>query len=202
MPSIKRRRCHMVTEDALNDSMRKRVHSTPQGVKFKMPTLRRSVCSSSVSEKTCTADAQSRLLKVKFMVVGCGRQFSSEIQLMDHGNTHSGLKPYACEEHGCQLAFCCRSSLQQHMKTVHLNSLSVVETLKFFYQLPSVNWMLENGENSKGSAFEVGVSSIQQPANIKVSKGQLKTCCDDKPNTAPSQWGLVRKTLSSRCAVV
>ncbi|KRZ65789.1 hypothetical protein T10_6536 [Trichinella papuae] len=61
------------------------------------------------------------------------------------------------EKDGCHRVYCCRSSLQQHMK-------------------------------KKGSAFEDGVSSIQQPANIIVSKGQAKTCFEDKPNTATLQW--------------
>ncbi|KRZ77206.1 Zinc finger protein [Trichinella papuae] len=74
----------------------------------------------------------------KCTVEGCRKRFYSHVQLMDHRNTHNGLKPYLCEEDGCQPAYCCRSSLQQHMKRVHLKSLSVLETVRFFAQLPSV----------------------------------------------------------------
>ncbi|KRZ40045.1 hypothetical protein T4C_1563 [Trichinella pseudospiralis] len=43
--------------------------------------------------------------------------------LMNHGSdTHSGLKPYVCEDDGCQRAYCGRSSLQQHMKRVEFKS--------------------------------------------------------------------------------
>ncbi|KRX89013.1 hypothetical protein T4E_4313 [Trichinella pseudospiralis] len=48
----------------------------------------------------------------------------------------SGLKPYVCEEDGCQRAYCCRLSLQQHMKRVHLKSLSVLETARYFAHMP------------------------------------------------------------------
>ncbi|KRZ03527.1 hypothetical protein T4C_2934, partial [Trichinella pseudospiralis] len=44
--------------------------------------------------------------------------------LMNHGSdTHSGLKPYVCEDDGCQRAYCGRSSLQQHMKRVEFKSI-------------------------------------------------------------------------------
>ncbi|KRY82309.1 hypothetical protein T4D_3263 [Trichinella pseudospiralis] len=53
----------------------------------------------------------------------CRKRFDSELQLMEHVNTYSGgLKPYMCEEDGCQRAYCCRSSLQQHMKRVGVSS--------------------------------------------------------------------------------
>ncbi|KRZ01809.1 hypothetical protein T4B_15310 [Trichinella pseudospiralis] len=56
-------------------------------------------------------------------LAGCRKRFDSELQLMEHANTYSGgLKPYMCEEDGCQRAYCCRSSLQQHMKRVGVSS--------------------------------------------------------------------------------
>ncbi|OUC42300.1 zinc finger, C2H2 type [Trichinella nativa] len=79
------------------------------------------------------------------LVEGCGLKFRSLVQLKDHNNTHTGLKPYVCEESGCGQTFACRSSLQQHMKKIHVKSLSVVETVKFFSGLHSMNRMSENG---------------------------------------------------------
>ncbi|KRZ50386.1 Ataxin-3 [Trichinella nativa] len=78
-------------------------------------------------------------------VKGCGLKFRSLVQLKDHNNTHTGLKPYVCEESGCGHTFACRSSLQQHMKKIHVKSLSVVETVKFFSGLHSMGRMSENG---------------------------------------------------------
>ncbi|KRY94748.1 Zinc finger protein GLI1 [Trichinella zimbabwensis] len=74
----------------------------------------------------------------KCTVEGCKKRFYSHVQLMDHRNTHNGLKPYLCEEDVCQPAYCCTSSLQQHMKRIYLKSLTVVEMVRFFAQLPSV----------------------------------------------------------------
>ncbi|KRX37754.1 Zinc finger protein, partial [Trichinella murrelli] len=79
------------------------------------------------------------------LVEGCGLKFRSLVQLKDHNNTHTGLKPYVCEESGCGHTFACRSSLQQHMKKIHVKSLSVVETVKFFAGLQSMGRMSENG---------------------------------------------------------
>ncbi|KRY28281.1 Ataxin-3 [Trichinella spiralis] len=79
------------------------------------------------------------------LVEGCGLKFRSLVQLMDHNNTHTGSKPYVCEESGCGQTFACRSSLQQHMKKIHVKSLSVLETVKFFAGLQSMNRMSENG---------------------------------------------------------
>ncbi|KRX13899.1 Ataxin-3 [Trichinella nelsoni] len=81
----------------------------------------------------------------KCVVEGCGIKLRSLVQLMDHKNTHTGSKPYVCEESGCGQTFACRSSLQQHMKKVHVKSLSVVETVKFFAGLQSMSRMSENG---------------------------------------------------------
>ncbi|KRY09844.1 CLK4-associating serine/arginine rich protein [Trichinella patagoniensis] len=78
-------------------------------------------------------------------VEGCGLKFRSLVQLTDHNNTHTGSKPYVCEESGCGHTFACRSSLQQHMKKIHVKSLSVVETVKFFAGLQSMGRMSENG---------------------------------------------------------
>ncbi|KRZ01570.1 hypothetical protein T11_10712 [Trichinella zimbabwensis] len=52
----------------------------------------------------------------KCTVEGCSKEFYSQVQLLDHGNTQSNLKFNVCAEDGCQRAYCCRSSLQQHMK--------------------------------------------------------------------------------------
>ncbi|KRY99203.1 hypothetical protein T4B_3542, partial [Trichinella pseudospiralis] len=73
--------------------------------------------------------------------------------LMNHGSdTHSGLKPYVCEDDGCQRAYCGRSSLQQHMKRVEFKS--------YRYNGRCIRGWLE----------------FQPKTRIEVSERQAKTC--------------------------
>ncbi|KRZ30128.1 hypothetical protein T4C_6996 [Trichinella pseudospiralis] len=56
--------------------------------------------SATIVRGTCSGSARSNH-------EWCRKRFDSELQLMEHANTYSGgLKPYMCEEDGCQRAYC------------------------------------------------------------------------------------------------
>uniref|UniRef100_A0A915L4P8 C2H2-type domain-containing protein n=1 Tax=Romanomermis culicivorax TaxID=13658 RepID=A0A915L4P8_ROMCU len=55
----------------------------------------------------------------------CERRFVSLDKLESHLNWHKNYKPYVCPENErCMGSFCGRSSLQRHLKNVHLKTLS------------------------------------------------------------------------------
>ncbi|KRY67118.1 hypothetical protein T4A_7474 [Trichinella pseudospiralis] len=133
-------RGHKIAEDALNVSM-------------SMNGERNAVC---VAVRRKTSGARTAKKGFPFFLHRGGvPETVAQLApwLMNHGSdTHSGLKPYVCEDDGCQRAYCGRSSLQQHMKRVEFKS--------YRYNGRCIRGWLE----------------FQPKTRIEVSERQAKTC--------------------------
>jgi uncharacterized Zn-finger protein len=46
----------------------------------------------------------------------CGKRFNEKGNLKTHIRSHTGLRPYACKEIGCNSAFITQGHLNDHMK--------------------------------------------------------------------------------------
>ncbi|KAJ2580025.1 hypothetical protein GGH95_002803, partial [Coemansia sp. RSA 1836] len=47
----------------------------------------------------------------------CDRSFSDSSSLARHRRTHTGVRPYGCDHHGCAKRFTRKTSLRKHMLT-------------------------------------------------------------------------------------
>ncbi len=66
-------------------------------------------------EKTKQKDLKKRRVKKSFPCTQCGKTFTRSESLKDHMNTHTGERPYACDQCGNKLW---ASNLKKHL-TVH-----------------------------------------------------------------------------------